>query len=374
MYKKIRDEILKHKILFSIVHFFFTPIRFTREYFARRKMANELIEKYSTITRDDPIIFYFGIPEHNNLGDMAQTYCTRKWIKESYPDYKVIEIRTRTTFDKKFLVFLKNKLTDQDIFLFQSGYCSRHNNPDHLMHLNIMSRFPNQKAVILPQTVNINSKKDIENTKSIFSCCEKLLFIARDKISYDKAKDFVSEKSLGLYPDIVTSLIGRMGNVVHKSGVLLCVRNDAEKFYSDDEINTLMDHLRTRSDRVDITDTNSDMDVWSTYDNLENVIINKIKNFGTYEVIITDRYHGTIFSLIANTPVIVVKTNDHKVTSGVDWFDGIYDKSSVQLALSLEEAERLALDLIEVGKKIDNTDYFYKTYYKSSLYERIKHI
>lgn len=86
MYNRIRDEILKHEKLFSIIHFFFTPIRVTREFFARRKMANDLINNYSTITREDSIIFYFGIPEHNNLGNMAQTYCTRRWIQENYPE------------------------------------------------------------------------------------------------------------------------------------------------------------------------------------------------------------------------------------------------------------------------------------------------
>lgn len=44
-----------------------------------------------------------------------------------------------------------------------------------------------------------------------------------------------------------------------------------------------------------------------------------------YKVVITDRYHGTIFSLIANTPVIIIKSTDHKVTTGADWFKGIYD-------------------------------------------------
>lgn len=374
MYNKIRNEIIKHEKLFLLIHFFFTPIRVTREFFARRRMANELINKYATITKEDSLIFYFGIPEHNNLGDMAQTYCTRKWIGENYPNYKVVEVRTRTSFDKKFLSFMKRVLSDNDILLFQSGYCSRHKNSDHIMHLNIMKRFPKQRAVILPQTVNIISKKDVANTKRIFSQCNRLLFIARDKISYDNASAFVPRNQLELYPDIVTSIIGRFNSSSKRSGVLLCIRNDSEKYYSDEDISALVDRMYSKIKRIDITDTNSDMDVSSTYENLENVIYDKVKSFGTYEVVITDRYHGTIFSLISNTPVIVIKTNDHKVTSGVDWFSGIYESDSVQLASSLENAEQDVYKIMNENNKTCNSDYFYKTYYRNKLYERIEQI
>lgn len=374
MYNKIRERILQHEKLFAIVHFFFTPIRIVREYFARRNMATELINLYSSVTKENKIIFYFGIPEHNNLGDMAQTYCTRKWIRENYPDYKVVEVRTRASFDNKFLAFLKRVLSKQDILLFQSGYCSRHKNPDHIMHLNIMKRFPHQKAVILPQTVNINSQKDIANTKDVFAKCDNLLFVTRDKISFTKAMEFVSEHNLELYPDIVTSLIGRIQVSEHRSGVLLCVRNDGEKYYSDEEILKMKHDLEKKTSRVDITDTNSNMDVWSTYENLEGVITNKISAFGRYKVIITDRYHGTIFSLIANTPVIVIKTNDHKVTSGVDWFDGVYSNPAVQLASTLEEAYECAVNILDKKINIENNDYFYQNYYRNKLRERIEKI
>lgn len=38
------------------------------------------------------------------------------------------------------------------------------------------------------------------------------------------------------------------------------------------------------------------------------------------KLVITDRYHGLIFSVITHTPVIVFKSFDTKISSGVKWF------------------------------------------------------
>jgi exopolysaccharide biosynthesis predicted pyruvyltransferase EpsI len=87
--------------------------------------------------------------------------------------------------------------------------------------------------------------------------------------------------------------------------------------------------------------------------------------FSRYRVTITDRYHGTIFSLAANTPVIVIKTTDHKVTTGADWFKGVYD-DSVFVAESLDHAYELA------GKILKNYNYpILRSYFKENYYDRL---
>lgn len=367
MYDKIRDKIYKNELLFNSIRLFFTPIRVTKEYLARKKMAKKIIEGNRELKTTTNKIFYFGIPEHNNLGDMAQTYCTRKWLDDNYSDYQVIEIRTRASFDKTLIKFIRTILGNEDLFIFQSGYCTRDKNPDHLMHINIMNQFPNQNAVILPQTVKIISEREIKRTKDCFNKCKSLLFIARDSISYNEAKSFVKESQLQLFPDIVTSLIGRMKKSVNKEGVLLCVRNDDEKFYSDMELDTVIHRLKNKRNIVDKVDTNSCLDVWETYKNLDTIIEQKIDSFRKYEVIITDRYHGTIFSLIADTPVLVIKTNDHKVTSGVDWFNGVFDQNSVKLASNLDMACKYAEEILDNHIYVNNTDYFYSSFYLNKL-------
>ena len=363
---------MKNETLFKTVRFLFTPVRKAREYKARRKMAYEFIRKYAQIKKTDKKIFYFGIPEHNNLGDIAQTYCTKKWISENYPERQLLEARTRVTFDKKFIDFIVSILNKDDIFLFQSGYCTRHRNPDHLMHLHIAKVFPDNKLVILPQTVKLNDQQDIETTKNVFSKCSRLCFITRDRQSFEFAKSFVPAGALECFPDIVTSLIGRVTIEGKRNGVMLCVRNDDEKFYSDRELNELKQKLGQYFDRVDRTDTNSDKTAQEVYKNLEPEINTKLAQFSNYECVITDRYHGTIFSLVANTPVIVIKTNDHKVTSAVEWFERLYNDDAIRSAGSLDQALNYAAAVCTQKPVIANSDALYKKYYENKLFELIE--
>ncbi len=374
MYNELRNRILEYPHIFEVIRFFFTPIRVAKEFILRRKLAKVLLDQNKDILKSDKKIFYFGIPEHNNLGDLAQTFCTNNWIKKNYSDYKIIQLRTRVSFDKTFIKYLKSILNELDIFIFQSGYCTRDKNPDHLMHLYIMKRFPKQRAVILPQTVKLVSKKEIEKTKLIFSNCDHFLFIARDYISYNKAAEFLRKEQIVLFPDIVTSMIGYGQVFSQRDGMLFCVRNDGEKYYSDEKIHTAIEYLHKVTPHIDITDTNIDMDVQTAYNNLENVIQNKITDFSRYRVIITDRYHGTIFSLIANTPVIIIKTNDHKVTAGYEWFKGIFTEDSIRLAKDLDEAIVMAEKIYQKSKEIQNSDYFYREYYQSKLFNLMEQL
>ncbi|WP_197027358.1 polysaccharide pyruvyl transferase family protein [Oribacterium sp. FC2011] len=366
-YQSIRNNIMKNETLFKIIRFFYTPFRVSKEFIARRKMADSIIDANIDMNQQTKKIFYFGVPEHNNLGDIAQTYCTRRWLSENYPEYRVIEGRTRVSFDKKMNDYMKSVISENDIIFFQSGYCTRHNNPDHLMHLHIAKKFPGTKLVVLPQTVKLNDKRDISITKNIFTHCKRLLFITRDSKSREYAKSFVDDERLECFPDIVTSLIGRVPINEKRQGAMLCVRNDDEKFYSDDELITLLGRLKDVYGTVVRTDTNSNKSADEVFHDLQNEILEKVKEFARYECIITDRYHGTIFSLIANTPVIVIKTNDHKVTTALEWFENRFDRHAVQLAQNLDEAYSLALELKMTVPHISNSDSIYIEYYEHKL-------
>ena len=58
------------------------------------------------------------------------------------------------------------------------------------------------------------------------------------------------------------------------------------------------------------------------------------------------------FVLVNTTPVIIIKSTDHKVTTGADWFKGIYDEY-VYLAEDLDDAYEIAKRLyIKESKRI----------------------
>lgn len=355
----------RNKKIYMFLKIFYFPIsiinkiKFKRNVDALAIEAERDLRKMKTNKNN---IFYFGIPIHNNLGDLAQTYCITKWCKDNYPDYGLMKIKTKATFNRKFQAMLKSKIKKEDIIIIQSGYCTQEKHWDHVMHRYIVSNYPDNRIIIMPQTVNFQKKKEMEKTAAIYNKHRSLIFIARDKISYNVAQKAFSQISVLLYPDVVTSLIGTIPLREKREGVLLCVRNDMEKLYTDKQIDSLRKGLLQDYSRVEVTDTNSNLPYNELMANLEDELISKFKEFASYEVIITDRYHGTIFSLIANTPVVVLATTDHKVTTGVNWFEGIYD-DTVKVANSLDEALILAKKFARNTQMINNKEYFQSNYY-----------
>ncbi len=313
---------------------------------------------------NEPKIFYFGITEHSNLGDLAQYYCIKKWIRENYPDVTCYEFESTTVVDTRFnfLDRLGNILNSDDIIVFQSGYTTQDFGGNHdLMHRVVIDRFPEAKIIMMPQTIFFRTEEGKQRTSQSYNQGSNLLFLARDRVSFETACTIFPDVEVRQYPDIVTSLIGHYAYNYERDKVLFCCRNDSEKFYSEEEI----DRLRQKVSCLiptDMKDTTINADYKTIRKNLEYYIENELKLYSRCKLLITDRYHGTIFSLVANTPVVVLKTTDHKVTTGVDWFAGVYD-DYVFLAESLEHAYQLAETILKKEYTYQLEPYFDREYY-----------
>lgn len=310
-------------------------------------------------------IFYFGIPEHSNLGDLAQYYCTIKWIRRNYPSVDIHEFEPTTVVDSyfNFLDKFSKIFSPNDLIFFQSGYTTQDLGGYHdLMHRLVIDRFPDARVVMLPQTVFFKSEQRKLLTSRSYNQDGNLLFLARDRVSYGMACEMFPDVTVKLYPDIVTSLIGHYQHDYERDKVLFCCRNDGEKFYSDEEISQLRQGIDSLLP-TEMMDTTIKENYKKIRDEIECYVENLVDRFAHYKLIITDRYHGTIFSLISNTPVIVIKTNDHKVTTGVEWFRGVYD-DYVFLADSLEHAYELAKTILEKDYTYDLKPFFDRKYYE----------
>lgn len=310
-------------------------------------------------------VYYFGVPEHSNLGDLAQCYCIRKYLKEQFSEYQLVEVPTRIYMDNVMGVrkYIQKTIKNKDLLFFQSGYCTQDiGGREDLMHQMVMKDFPDNRLVMLPQTVYFKTAAREQQTSSVYNAHRNLLFLARDSISYEKAKSMFPDIPVYAFPDIVTTLIGNYDYSYERKGVLFCIRNDSEKFYSDAEISKLKENIKRFGEPIEQLDTTIREEYYVILNDLKKYIEAYFDKFAHYKVVVTDRYHGTIFSLIANTPVIVIKTNDHKVKTGVDWFKGVYD-SQVHYADSLEEAELLVNQLLNNPSTEKNSKYFMEKYY-----------
>lgn len=312
-------------------------------------------------------IYYFLTPTHSNLGDQAQLMCWINLFKQWYPEHEVIQIPLIVGTEEVFAAISK-KITNEDLIFIHSGYlvCDLYNNWQMLCK--IVATFSRYKITILPQTVHFLDSSIQDIIASTFNKHANLHLICRDNVSYMKAKQIFSNIKLSLKPDVVTSLIGTdyINQSTERDGVLFCMRNDAEKLYSDEQILDLKKKLD--GIKIEFSDTTIEADIWDWPENREKIIRAFLQNFSRYLAIVTDRYHGTIFSQITNTPVIVLSSSDHKLQSGVDWFPKDIFSVNIMYAKNLEEAYKMLLCVLErKGKTQKNPSYFLDSFYSKPI-------
>lgn len=312
-------------------------------------------------------IYYFLTPTHSNLGDQAQLLCWLRFFKQWYPAYEVFQIPLLAGTDEVFNVIKKN-ITSHDLVYIHSGYlvCDLYDNWQMLCK--VVDCFKESKITILPQTVHFISTSIQAKVSLCFNRHPDLHLICRDKVSYEKAKLLFHIAEISLKPDVVTSLIGTnyASCPYQRNGIMFCMRNDAEKLYSDEQINSLKEKLR--GNLIRSSDTTIKADIWDWAKRRENIIKSFLCEFAKYQLIITDRYHGTIFSQIADTPVIVLASTDHKLKSGVDWFPKDIFSENIMFAKDLEEAYSMATHILErKGKIKKNPSYFLDTFYSNPI-------
>lgn len=312
-------------------------------------------------------IFLFGTPYHCNMGDQAQTYCIINWFKNNYPQHKVIPFALRTS-NGLSLKLMRKFIHNDDLIAFHIGYHLTNLYNEQSVYCRIAQNFTDFPIIVFPQTINYTTEEEAQKTAKIFNRHGRITLLCRDQISFNTARNLFQGCNLLLYPDIVTSLIGTKSFKNEREGILLCMRNDKEAFYSKNQISGLRIKLETIS-RVDQTDTTINADIKEVIKNRETILNEIFEDYSKYKVIITDRYHGTIFSLIAGTPVIVLSSSDHKLSSGVKWFPESFS-GHVSYVNDLTDAYNLADKILNTRMK-QNLPAHFKELYWDTLKEKI---
>lgn len=311
-------------------------------------------------------IYFFCTPSHSNLGDQAQLYCWLRLMKEWYPDYEVVCVPTLyRQFDT--IRAIHEGLRKDDIIYIHSGYLIFDPHPELPFILDVIRGFYDHHVVILPQTVNILGGWFQHIVSHVFNDHPNLTLYCRDEVSLEKANHLFPNVTNKLMPDVVTSLIGNETSQfpeTRKNGIMFCVRNDGEKFYTDNQITEL--RMRLESWKTSMCDTTIVAPVWKWDVNREQLIRQILQQFAKYQVVITDRYHGTIFSQIVNTPVIVISSTDHKLSSGMKWFPHEKFSDNISFAKDLNEAYEKAVDILKRNGAVKKNPAWFKENYFSS--------
>lgn len=273
--------------------------------------------------KTDRVYFIMATPEHGNLGDQAIVLAEIKYLnKIGVSSDFIIEIPESYYYNCKNLV--KQYIHQKDVIIINGGgnLGTLWENCDDTI-CDIVQSFSDYKIVCFPEScyysMDYNGRKRLERNKSNYEACKNLYITLRDKYSLDFFKQNFSTK-VGFIPDIVLSLNHESVRKKRK-GVLLCFRKDKESVLSKSKLNKIKNLLTTMGFHYKETSTLVSEKV--TINNREKLLHKKWEEFSSAELVITDRLHGMIFSVITGTPCVAMDNINQKVSGVYEWIKDI---------------------------------------------------
>lgn len=305
----------------------------------RIEYYNEVSKKYN-MTNEKRNFVIIGSPNHGNMGDVAITWSTIKLLEQLYPDDNVFDI-TMDEFPYEIDAIF-HLLKTQDVIILQGGGNLGNMYPDdEMIRRYVISRFRNNRLIIFPQSVyftdDSDGKKELEICSRIYSDNKNLYMLARDKYSFGIMTKYFKALSARTVDVVLSQKV--QGNAL-REGAMICLRGDKESILSDENKKDIVDIVSSLYSKVVTTDTVIEFD-GNKNERFER-LADKLDVFQNAEIVITDRLHGLIFSVITNTPCVVLPTVNTKITSA---FEDLDMAAGIDLIKSAEELRDALLNL-----------------------------
>lgn len=273
-------------------------------------------------------------PKCANLGDHAQAIEIKKWLARYWPGVPVLE------FDRKAsLRDIHSIISDRDVIFLQSGgNMARRARQSEPMRRKIVASFPNQPIVQLPQTVAFRGQ-EIEQARRAYAKHRQFIFVARDSRSLDVAGQFLPSSIKIACPDFALRRPPQPATHIQDSALLI-LRSDSESIIDRTAVERLYEKAKQLDLSIEELDTEIKRTVWKR--KREALVSKLIARISRHRLVITDRLHGMIFSVLARRPVICLPTVDVHKTRGFDrWFEnvsGVFFTEPDEAAETIERA------------------------------------
>jgi len=294
-------------------------------------------------------VFLVITPAHGNLGDHAIAKAEQLMLKKCNIHYCEI------TGKRMFEMMKKNQLhvfNGSCILCNGGGYLGTLWLNDEILVRNILKENPDSQIIFMPNTIFFDDteqgKKEFIESKRVYKSHNHVKFYAREKESYELLKGM--GVSVGLAPDMVMSL-KEDSDVKLRSGCLLMLRSDCEKTRTEEidiQINEFVCNMF--GDNIKRIDTvvpygipirKRDDELMKLYEQLHNT-----------ELVITDRLHGMILSLITGTPCIVLNSKSPKVLGSYEW---IRDFNYIKICNDPSNLSQIYSEMPHVSQVYDNS-------------------
>lgn len=328
----------------------------------RRKLLAFI--KFSVMGKQNSKCLFLGTPTHKNMGDHAIVYAQYKFIKDHFDNADIFEMSRLEYETYKVIVKL---LTPKGRLIVVDGggnlgtlwpvedNCIR----------DIIGRFKNNPILVFPQTAYYEDSEEghmlYDKTVGLINNCKNLIFMFRDRKSYELFNGRVVNGRILLCPDIVTYVDDANRGAVERQALKigLCFRDDKEMVI-DNQIKTEI--IKKIKDAGFQTHEISTISPINIYPDKRNDTLVKIWNdFSSCHLVLTDRLHGMIFSAITGTKCIAFDNISKKVQGGHVWLE---DLGYVKYCSGYEDFEECFKSLSTEDVESYNRNKVIKDYYE----------
>ncbi len=276
--------------------------------------------------------FLFLAADYGNIGDLAITAAQQAFLEKFVPTHQVVLIPISST--RQVLRSIRKQVRPEDIVTTVGGGNMGSLYPDieELRQLVIRS-FPDNRIICFPQTLDwgesSESKRALGKIVRIYSRHKDLHLFARESVTFEKLCELFKERpsvKVGFSPDIVLSAtaesLGANGGT-EKRGALLCLRDDRERSLSDGHRQVLSKALTNLGLDIEVTDTHAGGSRLPP-ERCAQLLADKLSQFQSAELVVTDRLHGMILAALAGTPCLVLPNSNHKIQqTWEDWLANV---------------------------------------------------
>lgn len=312
-----------------------------------RKKADRLGDELAKADRTT--VFFVLSPTHGNMGDHAIAKAVTDMLGALSIDYKEV-----TTSDLSFLKRYRRMGTmDGHVILVNGGGNLGTLWPDvEALFRNIIQRNPHSPILCLPNTFyyedSAYGREELKQSQEIYNAHPMLTLCARERISYEAMLPLY--RKVILVPDMVLSINACMAGIYRK-GCMICLRRDREKTITEAQQERLQEQLlRLFGSDIRWSDMNIDKSVPVSF--RTTALEEKLNEFRSAELVVTDRLHGMIFAAITGTPCIVINSKSPKVRGCYEWIKNL---DYIRFADNIEQLEDLYRQIPSGPHRYDNS-------------------
>lgn len=159
----------------------------------KKHQLRSLVEQTLSPLIDNDYVL-LDVPYYNNIGDVLIWEGTRDWL--SHLPFKCLQTSSKESFDFPQLAI------NVIILLLGGGNFGDLYRPHQLFRQSVIKAYPDNKIIILPQTVFYTNWYTFKQDAAIMRSHHRLTVCARDKHSYNLLKLFKVSIDIRLVPDM----------------------------------------------------------------------------------------------------------------------------------------------------------------------------